>query len=1055
MILNNKKAVLKNITFTLFCLLLKIQILGTNLHEVNNNIYFNSGIQNRKSIDVKQMNTAIQGIIWTDTNGNGIKNVEEPGIPEKEVELLDVFGNPISSTFTDFDGLYSFTNLLPGEYVVHFVSIQNMFLTEPNVNGGPDQSNDTEDDSDADLDTGNSFVINLDENQLVDHVDAGYFQTGTIRGLVWNDSIVDGKRQVSEKRQAGWVIEVLTEDDSTVIDVHGNIVSAITTNSLGAYQFQGLVPGVYQIKWGSWNNCFYTISNYSGKINDIGDAQDDSDVFGTFSHKINLTSDRSVQGVDLGIRKFLSIQGNVFYDLFKNGVFSKNLGVNESCLIELWKINGDAPCPGSSKTLIQTVSTMYDGSYNFLNLPSGNYIVKVADSNFEPGSPLYNLTASTPTEYCMNLDCESSQIDYHFGFISDCDKSTGWQQWPNCEIASMQPVICNLMIYDGSCGLMLHETSPEPVPMPLCPGGGGGGAHNMSWFSFIAGFGQYEILINPKNCSLGIAGLKGIQTGIYKDCTFDNIIFCEPLCISEYITIPCNTLIPGEKYYLFLDGCAGSFCEYGIEISGNYSPYQFPDSSVLRLHTLQDTFCPNEIITFSLTGLNINADYTWSVKDSAGNNPDLVYPSGWPKTNANEVVLSFPKPGHYTVCMENVSNSCDNSGPYCKTVVIQNKYKLDFLAKDTILKSGDSITTFISLPNDTSSTIFVVPLQNNLVKNMKKDTLYNGRGFVNQHLFNKTEVSQIARYLLYPDSIHFPECTNPDTLSITVLPEMAIYENQVRFCADSCTTLSAMLPDSTTTWLSFLWNTGDNTRQITACYDTDSLMYVFVQDTNNLYYKLQFRLIPELTRIEFDVARQPECQDSMLELVYQAYSENLPDENFRYFIFDCSQFPQELLLSMDTFGKASIPMTVSVDTFCLRLDVFSDLCQYSSFLYVPNPNYIIGKPCDDNDPNTINDVYDEDCICKGEFDNSVSLTDKSGTIKVYPNPASDYIDVVFDKEENDVEIFLISSVGQPLLFESFDILNGKRISVRNLPVAMYFLKIKHQNKYFYIKVLKV
>ncbi|MBK8620581.1 MAG: T9SS type A sorting domain-containing protein [Saprospiraceae bacterium] len=62
---------------------------------------------------------------------------------------------------------------------------------------------------------------------------------------------------------------------------------------------------------------------------------------------------------------------------------------------------------------------------------------------------------------------------------------------------------------------------------------------------------------------------------------------------------------------------------------------------------------------------------------------------------------------------------------------------------------------------------------------------------------------------------------------------------------------------------------------------------------------------------------------------------------------------------------------------------------------------------------------------------------------------------MFDKEQNDVEIFLISSVGQPLFFESNHILSGKSISVKDLPVGMYFLKIKKKNKYFFLKVLKV
>jgi hypothetical protein len=64
--------------------------------------------------------STIGDFVWNDTNGNGIQDVGEPGIPNVTVNLYDSLGTPIASTTTNVSGLYSFV-VAPGSYFVEFV----------------------------------------------------------------------------------------------------------------------------------------------------------------------------------------------------------------------------------------------------------------------------------------------------------------------------------------------------------------------------------------------------------------------------------------------------------------------------------------------------------------------------------------------------------------------------------------------------------------------------------------------------------------------------------------------------------------------------------------------------------------------------------------------------------------------------------------------------------------------------------------------------------------------------------------------------------------------
>ncbi len=109
--------------------------------------------------------------VWEDFNKNGIQESNEPGIQNVTVKLYDCSNNNlVATTTTNSNGIYSFTNLNPGDYYVLFSLPTNYIFSH--VNQG---SNDNVD-SDADPTTGKTSCITLAGGDNNTSVDAGMYK---------------------------------------------------------------------------------------------------------------------------------------------------------------------------------------------------------------------------------------------------------------------------------------------------------------------------------------------------------------------------------------------------------------------------------------------------------------------------------------------------------------------------------------------------------------------------------------------------------------------------------------------------------------------------------------------------------------------------------------------------------------------------------------------------------------------------------------------------------------------------------------------------------------
>ena len=90
--------------------------------------------QDDVSVDVNLFST-IGDFVWNDTNGDGIQDSNESGIPGVTVILYDTNDEIVAVVVTDSDGAYSFDDVEARDYYIVFENIDDEFIVSPTGSG--------------------------------------------------------------------------------------------------------------------------------------------------------------------------------------------------------------------------------------------------------------------------------------------------------------------------------------------------------------------------------------------------------------------------------------------------------------------------------------------------------------------------------------------------------------------------------------------------------------------------------------------------------------------------------------------------------------------------------------------------------------------------------------------------------------------------------------------------------------------------------------------------------------------------------------------------------
>ncbi len=280
------------------------------------------------------------------------------------------------------------------------------------------------------------------------------------------------------------------------------------------------------------------------------------------------------------------------------------------------------------------VITVYDG-------PNTSSPVLIAFTGFGENYQVPNFYTSSGT--CLTFRFTSDNTVNWCGWeaIIGCEPDvcgTG-NNPPANDACSNAPTICD---FDGYCGNTSGWYTPDnsnigttgTPPGPFC-----GSIENNSWVSFIADETSASFRITSSNCIFPIAS--GIQAQIFSAVNCSQFTSVSN-CVSQdggpgtFNISTTSALVPGQRYYIMLDGFGGNVCDYTI----------FPLTGVRALDITgppYNSICTNQTTTLTVTGANPGDTYQWSPASAiigASNGPSITANPGATTTNYSVVVTS-------------------------------------------------------------------------------------------------------------------------------------------------------------------------------------------------------------------------------------------------------------------------------------------------------------------------------------------------------------------------------------------------------------------------------
>ena len=147
---------------------------------------------------------AVGDFVFEDTDGDGIQDPGEPGIPGVRVELFNDNDILIGIEITDSNGNYLFEDVPGGDFYIRFTRLDDFIATLPNASGN------TSTDSDVDDSNGpfTTPIFTLVDGEIDLSRDLGVFRCIPIGENIWFDINEDGIRDNNENGINGVQVEL-------------------------------------------------------------------------------------------------------------------------------------------------------------------------------------------------------------------------------------------------------------------------------------------------------------------------------------------------------------------------------------------------------------------------------------------------------------------------------------------------------------------------------------------------------------------------------------------------------------------------------------------------------------------------------------------------------------------------------------------------------------------------------------------------------------------------------------------------------------------------------
>ncbi len=278
---------------------------------------------------------------------------------------------------------------------------------------------------------------------------------------------------------------------------------------------------------------------------------------------------------------------------------------------------------------------------------NGNYQYQWLNGNKRPinGANQLQLNVGQSGTYCLAvLDLDTGCTD------TTCTDVLVTTPLPEkCGVAGDDPPGCAICgpSYSGSTA----GYTRGPRPPGFC-----GTIENNQWLAVQAASTTITIDITSFNCRFG----RGVQ--LYMLDVNNNPVSS---CFSSGGNnlpgqVTATNLIPGEVYFIMIDGFAGDICDFRIDIIGGVNTG--PPDNIGFIRFDNDNPCPGQVVCYEVDPARGAAEYLWHVN---GDGTILV------GQGSNQVCVQWSTPGTHEICVA-PSNPCFVGDTICLPVDVIN-----------------------------------------------------------------------------------------------------------------------------------------------------------------------------------------------------------------------------------------------------------------------------------------------------------------------------------------------------------------------------------------------
>ncbi|MCL2811680.1 MAG: hypothetical protein FWD25_07305 [Clostridia bacterium] len=299
------------------------------------------------------MPASLGGLVWIDTNNDGMLDANEPPIPGVTLELFgaDDLEQVVATVRSDERGRWRFENVMPGVYVIKPTLPEGyLFAAEPRwrsaARAGKMHS--------VDGPVAVSEAMELSAGQRIEQFNFGGIPAALIDGQVWLDGDNDGRRSTDDPALSGAKVTLLAG---------GEPVAMTETGENGAYRFEGLRPGVYALRFVLPDGHLFV------RGEDGGSLVHGIDIPVGESASFSLAMGQRLTGQNVGALTGAKIQGAIWLDADEDGLWGNEEKGFAGALVELLE--------AASGEVLASMQTLDNGAYLFDQLRPGAYQVRI------------------------------------------------------------------------------------------------------------------------------------------------------------------------------------------------------------------------------------------------------------------------------------------------------------------------------------------------------------------------------------------------------------------------------------------------------------------------------------------------------------------------------------------------------------------------------------------------------------------------------------------------------------------------------------------------------